>query len=116
MGKTEEFIVLRDQLQPFIPILDRASEIIRNERVSRYPIMVVHKQDLELGIPFETGPIPGGWQIQASTLEEFVARQLIDDSRIDDFRDLYRQHENHVCLFILSSLGAQFVFFEKNHV
>ena len=115
MPNAEDFIELKDQLKSFIPLLDEAGEIIRNERVSNYPILVIHQQELELGIPLEMGgQIPGGWKVQASTLEEFVSKNIIEDHKIDDFRQLYRQHEHHVCLFVLSALGAQFVFFEKN--
>lgn len=114
MSTAEEFILLRDQLKVYIPIMQQAADVVMDEDVSNYPIMVVHKQDLEIGIPMDmTIPLPGDWKIHVSTLEEFVARNLIENEKVDEFRSLYKQHENHVCLFVLSSLGAQFIFFEK---
>ena len=114
MNNAEDFIRLKDQLKVYIPLLDQASSIIENEGVSKYPIMVVHQQELEIGIPLDfAGSLPGDWTVHASTLEEFVSKKVIEDSKIDEFRELYQQHEHHVCIFILSELGAQFIFFEK---
>lgn len=114
MQQAEEFLKLKDQLKAYIGLLDKAGSIIENEGVSKYPIMVVHKQEVEIGIPMELNTdLPGKWSINASTLEEFVSKRIIEDHKIEDFRNLYRQHEHHVCIFILSELGAQFIFFEK---
>lgn len=114
MSTTEDFIKLRDQLKVYIPLMQKAGEIVQDEGVSNYPIMVVHKQEVEIGIPLEMNfPMPGGWQVNVSTLEEFVSKNVIENEKIEEFRALYKQHENHVCLFVLSILGAQFVFFEK---
>jgi hypothetical protein len=114
MSIAEDFILLRDQLKVYIPLMQKAAEVVRDEDVSNYPILVVHKQELEIGIPMDmTIPLPGQWKINVSTLEEFVARKLIEDEKVDEFRKLYKHHENHVCLFVISSLGAQFIFYEK---
>ena len=114
MQNAEDFIGLKNQLKSYVGVLDKAGSVIIDERVSNYPIMVVHKQEVEIGIPlkFEYS-LPGNWSVNASTLEEFVSKMIIEDEKIEEFRDLYRKHDNHVCIFILSELGAQFIFFEK---
>lgn len=115
MSTAENFILVKDQLKVYLPIMKQASDVIRDENVSNYPIMVVHKQEVEMGIPLELSiSMPGGWKINASTLEEFVSKNLIVNEKIDEFRQLYKQHESHVCLFVLSEMGAQFVFYEIN--
>ena len=114
MSKTEDILLIREQLKNFIGLLDKAGQMIMDEGISRYPIMVVHKQEIQLGVPLEIEQrLPGGWLINASTMEEFVSKRIIEEPKIDEFRALYRQHENHVCLLVLSELGAQFVFYEK---
>lgn len=114
MQNAEDFITLKEELKAYVGVLDQAAEIIKNERVSKYPIMVVHKQEVEIGIPLEMkNAMPGNWSINASTLEEFVGKNIVDNEKVDEFRALYKRHDNHVCLFILSELGAQFIFFEK---
>jgi len=114
MSKTEDFLLIREQLKNYIGLLDIAGQMIIDEGISKYPIMVVHKQEVQLGVPLEIREyLPGGWLINASTLEEFVSKRIIEEAKIDEFRALYRQHENHVCLLMLSELGAQFVFYDK---
>lgn len=114
MTTTEDFIKLRDELKVYVPLMQQAAELVRVEDISNYPIMVIHKQELELGIPLELSiEMPGAWKIHVSTLEEFVSKQVIENEKVDEFRKLYKQHDNHLCLFILSQLGAQFVFFDK---
>jgi len=114
MSKTEDILLIKEQLRNYIGLLDKAGQMIVDEGISRYPIMVVHKQEVLLGVPLEIRQkLPGGWLINASTLEEFVSKRIIDQDKVDEFRMLYRQHENHICLLLLSELGAQFIFFEK---
>lgn len=114
MSSAEEFMLLKDQLKVYVPIMQKAGNIVQDEGVSNYPIMVVHKQEVEIGIPLEISiDMPGAWNIHVSTLEEFVSKNVIEGDKIDEFRNLYKQHDNHVCLFVLSHLGAQFVFFDK---
>ena len=50
------------------------------------------------------------WAVNASTLEEFHAKRIIDIEKIDDFRTLYRKHTEDICVFVLSEAGAKFVF------
>lgn len=114
MSKTEDILLIKEQLRNYIVLLDRAGQMIVDEGISKYPIMVVHKQEIQLGVPLEIRQkLPGDWLINASTLEEFVSKGIVDPIKVDEFRQLYKQHEHHVCLLLLSELGAQFVFFEK---
>jgi len=114
MQNAGNFLQLKDQLKGYVGLMDQAATVIINERVSNYPIIVVHQQEVEIGIPLQVEKyISGNWSLNASTLEEFVSKKIIEDEKIDEFRKVYKQHENHVCIFILSELGAQFIFYEK---
>ena len=53
MSKTEDILLIREQLKNFIGLLDKAGQMIMDEGISRYPIMVVHKQEIQLGVPLE---------------------------------------------------------------
>jgi len=92
-------------------MLREAAETIRAEDVSNYPIFVLHHGDTLVGIPLvEGGKLPQGWQINASTLEEFVAKQIISAEKIDDFRALYKSKPNELCLFVFGGESQTFVF------
>ncbi len=98
-------------LKQYRSTLAAASETIRTENISNYPICVASKLDIDLGIPLLLrGTLPDNWAVNASSLEEFHAKRIIDVDKIDDFRTLYRKHNEDICVFVLSEGGAKFVF------
>ena len=114
MGKAERFIILEQELKYYTKVLSQASEIILNEGVSKYPIFVAHQHEVTIGIPVvEKEKAGGNWNFNASTLEEFVGKNIIYPEKIDEFRSNYKDAEQHLCLFVLSELGAKFVFLPK---
>jgi hypothetical protein len=116
MGKAEKFIQLEQELTIYTKALTQASEIILNEEISRYPIFVAHQHEVMIGIPvLEKEKIGGDWNINASTLEEFVAKNIIQNEKIDEFRKNFKDAEHFLCVFVLSELGAQFVFLPKKN-
>ncbi|MDQ3140839.1 MAG: hypothetical protein M3Q56_01175 [Bacteroidota bacterium] len=108
----EKYLQLEDDLRRFRKALKEAQEIMLNEDVSLYPIFIFHQQELEMGIPLiEAGPETGIWSVHASSLEEFMVKNVIHQDKIEDFRKLYKDHDHHFCIFVLSELGAQFIFY-----
>lgn len=94
-------------------ILAKASEAIIDNEVSNYPIFVMHKEALEVGVPL-IAQTPGGWSLKASTLEEFSSKQLIRTERIHEFRSVYKPTEEYFCFFVLTEDIANFVFAPRN--
>ncbi len=92
--------------------LATAAETVRTQDVSNYPIFVASKTELELGIPLLLrGSLPNEWAVNASTLEEFHVKRIIETEKIDDFRSLYRKHSDEICVFVYLADGtAKFVF------
>ncbi len=108
-----KFKEIEAQISIFKPVMARTAEVVFAQDVSNYPIFVAHPTLLEIniGIPIaQKEAAESKWAINISTLEEFVARQLIDNEKIDNFRTLYKAHRNEFCLFVLSDMGATFIF------
>lgn len=106
-----KYLKLREEIKPYLKVLKEASRTIRDQDVSNYPIFVFHQQEIELGVTLvDRATITGNWSVNASTLEEFVARQLIEEEHIKGFKKHYRDPDTHFCLFVLSELGAEFIF------
>ena len=106
-----KYLKLREEIKPYFKMLKEASRMIRDQDVSNYPIFVFHQQEIELGVELVNREgISGNWSVNASTLEEFVARQLIEDENIPGFKKHYHDPDTHFCLFVLSELGAEFIF------
>ena len=114
MTELEKFLQLEKQLKPYIKMMTQAADTIIDQEVSKYPIMVAHQQELAIGIPLinreENNVI---WSIHASTLEEFVSKQIVFEDKVDDFIANYKSQEDYLCLFILSELGAQFIYLPR---
>ncbi len=110
--KAENYIKLGQELDIYRKLMTEAAQMILDQGISKYPIMVAHMQDLELGIPVfkREEHKDSKWSIHASTLEEFVAKQLIFPEKIEEFKKNYKDPSTHVCVFVLSELGAQFIF------
>ena len=91
--------------------LAKAADTIRLEDVSNYPIMVAAQNPIELGIPLiEQGQLADDWCVNASTLEDFYAKKIIDAGKVDNFRTLYKQHANDLCVFVLFENEGRFIF------
>lgn len=115
MAKAEKFLALERDFKIYKKALREASEIIRNENISNYPIFAAHQGLLEMGIPIIKKNEAGGkWNINASTLEEFVTKNLIYNEKVDDFLKDYKDPDEFICIFILSELGATFNYFPIN--
>ncbi|HFA49241.1 MAG TPA: hypothetical protein ENJ95_09515 [Bacteroidetes bacterium] len=110
----KEFEQLKKELVPYLPALEQAAEVIHAQGVSVYPIFVVHQHLVDIGINIvDREAVTGDWSVNASTLEEFVAKQVLSPEKIDDFKLVYKNHDGELCLFVLSEAGANFVFLPK---
>lgn len=92
--------------------MTQAAQVILDNDVSKYPIMVAHQQEVELGMPIykKEDHKNAKWSIHASTLEEFVSKQLIFEDKVKDFKENYKTVDSSICVFVLSELGAEFIF------
>jgi len=110
----EKLMIIENDLQKYHTLLSKASDEILDKEVSNYPIFVIHKQDIALGVPLvvrekhETN-----WSIHVSTLEEFSVKKLILKNKLDSFRETYKNPKTHLCIFVLSDIGAQFLFIPR---
>lgn len=114
MEKSPHFKILEQELSAFRGLMTDAAETITTQDVSNYPIFVIHKNLIDIGINIvDKEKVHSNWSVNASTLEEFVAKQLIAPEKVDDFKLLYSNHPDKLCLFVLSDLGANFVFLPR---
>jgi hypothetical protein len=110
MQDTNKFLALEQQIHPYKKILAQAADVILDQNVSNYPIFILHQQELEMGVALIEGGRKFPWSVNASTLEEFVTKDLIFNEKVEEFRSTYKDPQVYLCLFVLSELGAQFIF------
>ena len=111
MNKAEKLEQLKKEIEHYLPALRQARDTILDKDVSEYPIFVFHQQTVEIGIPIiKREQVKGNWSVNASTLEEFVAKSLVQEEKVEQLKERYQDAELNYCLFVLSELGAQFIF------
>lgn len=114
MTTEEQHRKLEEALTAYKPFLANTSDAILDQDVSQYPIFIIHRQGINAGIPLDTGHLPGHLLVNASSLEEFVTKQLIQPSRVDDFKRVYKDPKAFLSLFVVEEEHANFVFIPRN--
>lgn len=114
MVKTNDNISLKALekiFKQYSTVLHEAAETIRLQGVSNYPMFVAVQADIEMGIPLlKQGVMPDEWLVNASTLEEFYAKQVIPVEKLENFKTLYKSHSNRLCIAAFTEGGAKFLF------
>ncbi len=114
MSEEKKFEMLQKELEPYKKVLGQASDIIQEKEVSKYPIFVFHQHDVEVGIPIvEKEKAQGNWNINASSMEEFSSKSLLQEEKVEEFISVFKDPSTHLCLFVISELGAQFIFLDR---
>ena len=114
MSEQISFKLLSTELQPYLQMLGEAADTIRDKEVSDFPIFVVHQHQIELGISLvERDQVKTNWSVNASSLEEFVAKQIVQEDKMGEFQRVYKDPEQFLCMFVLSELGANFIFLPR---
>ncbi len=103
------FLQIQTELQPAFPTLAQAADTILDAEVSAYPIFVAARVEAPIGVLLAHLQ-PTGWYLYASTLEELVARQVVLEQRVAQFRAVYKDPRQHFCLFIIQEQGSNFLF------
>ena len=88
MNSSSAYKNLASEIQPYKALLAKASDSILDQEITKYPIFVLHQHDIEVGIPITKDD--SLWKIHASSLEEFVSKQIIEQNKIDSFRTIFK--------------------------
>ena len=92
-------------------IREVAQEIVE-EGYSDYPIFVAHQHEVSVGeLILDRKELETKWSINASTLEEFVEMDIIQEDRKTSFIQKYKPAKDYMCLFVVVAEGANFVFY-----
>ncbi len=98
----------------FVKVADflrEASYQIRVRGFSDYPIFPVSREEQPIGELLYAGKdLHLSWNYYASYLDEFVERKLIDEDKIPDFKESYKNPDEYCCLFVIDSNFTNFVY------
>ena len=111
---TEIFQDLNNTREYILKVLDE----IKENDVSNYPILVLSKADIALGLKIvDKAEFDTKWNINISHLEEFVIKGVVQKDKAKDFIKVYKEHHRHFCLFVtLNEKEADFVYVKNTLV
>ncbi len=92
--------------------LNQVSAGITTNKISNYPIFVVHKENyLPLGkMIINAEMTKTNWSFNASFAEDLVSKEVLQADRFEEFKKVYKERKNHACLFVVSKELQKFVF------
>lgn len=114
MQDTEKLSQLQVELAGYKIALAKASDTIIENDITNFPIFVFHQHEVHIGIPIiRREDTKGNWSVNASSLEELMTKSIIQEAKVKDFQGLIKEHGTDLCLFVLSELGANFIFISR---
>lgn len=105
---------LDKELKPYKKLMAQVADTVLDNDVSKYPLFVIHRDQLDLGVllvDHEEGE--SKWSIQSSTLEVLAAKKVIGMDKVDHFRQVFKDPQDFLCLFVLGDMGPSFVFLPR---
>ena|SRR6476469_6446241 len=103
---------LKKDLEFYKDVLKEVAIEIMVEGLSAYPIFIAHQHEVSIGeIILNREELGTSWTIQASTLEEFENKGIIQQSKKESFIQHFKSADDYACLFVIVPEGANFVFY-----
>jgi len=101
---TQDFVKIADTLKD-------ASYQLRSRKISNYPIFPMCKVGQPIGqLLINKADLGLDWNYFFSFVDEFTQRQLIDEEKIELFKETYKDPEEFCCLFVIDEQFTNFVF------
>ncbi|MCS6903864.1 MAG: hypothetical protein RML72_10850 [Bacteroidia bacterium] len=110
--KPSEQILLKSLNKDFRNIekqLWKLSELMINQKISRFPIFIACDLPLSLGIKIQELPLTY-FEFRASHLQEFIQKKLIASNAIAHFQSTYPNPLEKACIFIVTENFQKFIF------
>lgn len=102
---------LLESLKAYSPTLVQATRAIMKEGVTKYPIFVAVLDHFNAGVPIINGlDFKKTWNINASSLEEFYSKKIMDKDAVEIFRKVYKDPKKYFCIFLVESDDAKMIY------
>jgi hypothetical protein len=112
-GKKESPLVsLEKDLELYSESIKEVAIDIMMEGISSNPIFIAHQHVVSIGeLILNRDELNTNWSIQASTIEEFVQKGIINPERKALFLKSYKKPEEYMCVFVIVPEGANFIYY-----
>jgi hypothetical protein len=110
--KQSPLLSLEKDLEFYSDAIKEVAVEIMVEGISANPIFIAHQHEVKIGeIILNREELNTDWTIQASTLEEFIEKGIINRERKEQFLKNYKKPDEQMCVFVIVPEGANFVFY-----
>jgi len=110
--KKSPLLSLEKDLDFYAESIKEVAVEIMVEGISSHPIFIAHQHEVSIGeLILNRDELNTDWTIQASTMEEFIEKGIINREKKDSFLKSYKKPEDFMCLFVIVPEGANFVYY-----
>jgi hypothetical protein len=120
MKKSEETYIdqFREDLHTYHHLLEEAFEGVIHEEVSKYPVFIFHREEVNMGLMiFDRYKHGANWSVNVSTLEEFYIKGLVTIEKVEEIKHKITGNPPQYCCLVLSGEQGSIVFIprEQHH-
>lgn len=102
---------LRNDIAQIGEHLKEIAHRVIDEGISEYPVFVAAQQMVDIGRPiFDRDVYPINWFFNASILEDFVRKEIVQKSNLTRFKRAFDSPKDTACIFVVTDEEARFVF------
>ncbi|MBG6237034.1 hypothetical protein IWX76_003640 [Pedobacter sp. CAN_A7] len=110
--KKSPLVSLEKDLTLYADSIKEVALEILLEGVSTHPIFIAHQHTVSIGeMILDREELHTDWTIQASTIEEFVQKGIINPDKKAMFLKAYKKPEDYMCVFVIVPEGANFIYY-----
>jgi len=103
---------LENDLQFYKESIREVSSDIMKEGISSFPVFIAHELEVSLGEKIlDKDELGRSWSINSTILEELTERGVIASDKVEEFKKVYKDPKEFMCVFLISEKGGNFIFF-----
>ena len=101
---SKDFVVVSETLR-------EAAYQVRKRGFSDFPIFPISRTELPIGqLLIGKRELAINWNYNITYLDEFIQRKLIDEDKVEAFKESYRNPDEFCCLFVVDGAMTGFIF------
>jgi len=105
-------VSLEKDLELYADSIKEVAVEIMMQGISANPIFIAHQHTVSIGeMILDRNELHTEWSIQASTIEEFVEKGIINPEKKALFLKAYKKPEDYMCVFVIVPEGANFIYY-----
>lgn len=110
----QKYVTLYNDVELLREQLVSISNGIILQEVSKYPIFIAYQEEIALGKSlFTKEKNLTNWNISVSILEDLVNKKIVELSKVDNFRKVYKNPEQFFCFLVIDEKDFQFIFIKR---